>query len=200
MSSSDPHREGDIRAGHERSRPARHMPWALRVRVALIVTLVVVAAVGFVWRGLLGPRSSPGPSASSTASPSIPPGAFYCPPTGSLPAAPGSFTVTVLNGSSRNGLAAKTSEELTTRGYKVANIGNASAPDTATVLRFGPSGYLAASSVSVNFPQVTFAIDKRSDNSVDIVLGPEFTQLAPRALAKTALQKAVNVPKGCVHP
>lgn len=92
-----------------------------------------------------------------------------------------SFALNVLNASESAGAASRVAKELPLRGFKVG----AAANDTtlrkvsgAGQIRFGPQGLDQAVVVKqLLMPDATFIKDRRTDNSVDLVLGPSFTAL-----------------------
>ncbi|MFV0458705.1 MAG: LytR C-terminal domain-containing protein [Actinomycetales bacterium] len=118
-------------------------------------------------------------------------------------AAPGDVKVNVLNATTTKGLASRTSQELSGRGYSVASTGNApdaqrEFPDPAQV-RYGPDSLAEAKSVQA---QVSGAVlveePERTDTTVDLVLGSSFTELAPADAAAQAIAPTpVESPEGC---
>ncbi|MEU3296146.1 LytR C-terminal domain-containing protein [Streptomyces longwoodensis] len=123
---------------------------------------------------------------------------------------PAQITVNVYNATTRGGLAKTTADELKKRGFKVGQVGNASAafdkkvPGVGVLVGAGASVKTSLPVVGVQVPAAERRVDaKRVDASVDLVIGDGFKGLAVRAdadrgLAALAAPKAVAVgKKGC---
>lgn len=129
-----------------------------------------------------GPRADCATKAS--ASPSTPAAA--------LPK-PGQITVNVLNATARGGLAKKTADELKKRGFKIGDVGNATAAYDKKVkgtgLLLGPSSALKTS-LPVLGTQLAAAqtrTDTRKGTEVDLIIGTAFKNLTARSAADKAL-------------
>lgn len=106
---------------------------------------------------------------------------------------PGQITVNVLNATARGGLAKKTADELKKRGFKIGDVGNATAAYDKKVkgtgLLLGPSSALKTS-LPVLGTQLAAAqtrTDTRKGTEVDLIIGTAFKNLTPRAAADKAL-------------
>ena len=125
-------------------------------------------------------------------------------PTPETTAAPAAeVTLTVLNSTSRTGLAGSTAEQLTARGFTVGAVGNDSgAPIAGTaVVRHGPEGLLAARTVAAHVPGAQLVDDARAGAVVELSLGETFEALRPPEEAATLLApEPVPSPAGCVVP
>lgn len=132
--------------------------------------------------------SAAGPKADCaskvTASPSA--------PTATLPK-PGQITVNVFNATKRGGLAKKTADELKKRGFRIGDVGNATAAYDkkvkSTGLLLGPASALKTS-LPVLGTQLAAAetrTDARKGAEVDLIIGSAFKSLNSRAAADKAL-------------
>lgn len=98
--------------------------------------------------------------------------------------------INVYNATTREGLAGRVAEELEGRGFQVKEVENYQRQETITGngwARFGPAGAPGATTLSQHardFEQVEI---ERERPVIDLVLGPDFTALAP----------AEDVPEGC---
>ena len=104
--------------------------------------------------------------------------------------APKQVTVNVYNATSRNGLAAKTAADVRKRGFKVSSVSNDPLDKRVTAaaeVRYGPKGAAAGKLVLALVKGSKAVADKRTDASVDLVLGAKFVALA--APPKTAPPK-----------
>jgi hypothetical protein len=104
--------------------------------------------------------------------------------------APAQVKVNVYNATSRSGLAAKTAAEVRKRGFRVATVANdplGKDVGTAAEVRYGRSG-TASSVLVIKLVKGAKAVpDRRTDASVDLVLGDKFKALvaAPKKGAPT---------------
>ncbi|MDO0934485.1 LytR C-terminal domain-containing protein [Streptomyces sp. DG2A-72] len=170
-----------------------------RRRGRLVAGLVAsVAALGLVGWGTLqlidlfsgggDSASAAGPKSdcSSKASPS--------PSTTAAVPAPGKITVNVLNATTRSGLAKQTADELKKRGFRIGDVGNATAEFDKKVkgtgLLLGP-----ASSLNTSLPVLATQLstaERRTDaarkgTAVDLILGNGFKALTTKKDADKAL-------------
>lgn len=83
------------------------------------------------------------------------------------------FTVDVLNGAQIEGLAARGAEELTARGFRVGEIGNAQQMVDRTVVRHGPGFEAAAQLVADQFPGVPIEPGPAGTAGVQLVAGAD---------------------------
>jgi type 1 fimbria pilin len=109
--------------------------------------------------------------------------------TTTAPIAPKSVTVNVYNSTERNGLAAKTAADVKKRGFTVRTVANdplnKKVAGSAEV-RYGTAGKDKANLVLALVKGAKAVPDKRTDATVDLVLGAKYTALAPPPKAATA--------------
>ena len=120
----------DVRRRDQRLRRTRRMR-ATQLTIFSILAVVLIG-IGVYAVGELGqPASEPGVIAPKSFGPD--PVAVTCPDPGAVPLPPAEVAVTVLNGTTRTGLAGKVAESLTDRGFTLEDTGNtrkASGPAT----------------------------------------------------------------------
>lgn len=125
-------------------------------------------------------------------------------PTPEVTAAPvADVTVTVLNSTSRTGLAGDTAEALAALGFTVADIGNDQGPPISgtAVVRHGPDGLLAARTVAAYVPDAQLVADEREGAAVELSLGEAFAGLRSAEEAAPLLEPVpAPSPPGCVQP
>lgn len=164
--------------------------------VALAVVLALVffgagVAVTYLLRGnnqAAGPGPSPGASCVTT---SARPGV-------TLPK-PGTVSINVYNATTRSGLAHRTAVTMTGRGFVVGKVANDPLGKNVTgvaELRYGPTGEQNAALLAFYFPGAKLVNDGRTDASVDVVLGAQFSLVPSAAAIQTALAKPVPVVSG----
>ncbi|MGE9807220.1 LytR C-terminal domain-containing protein [Janibacter sp. G1551] len=97
--------------------------------------------------------------------------------------APRNITVNVFNGTQRNGLAGSVARELRTRGFTVAEVTNSPTPLTKGVaeVRSGKAGARRSLTLIRHVGNPERVRDSRQDKTVDLVLGPDFTELVKLA-------------------
>jgi hypothetical protein len=109
---------------------------------------------------------------------------------------PTTVTLRVFNATSTAGLATTVAESLQGRGFVVSEIGNDPNPDLEVTgvgeLRFGRRGAEPAEFVRVFLPEIGQRPDTRADAIVDVVLGPDFQQLASPEDVSAALAPAAS--------
>jgi hypothetical protein len=134
-------------------------------------------------------------------------------PAGAVPAQPkmperSQVKLRVYNGTKRPGLAITVGAEFKQRGFVVAKMqnapGNRTYPDIA-IIKYGPKALGSAQLVDANFlGEATRQFDiKRKDDTVDVVLGNGFQQLATRIEVNqsiAALQEPDLPPGTCAAP
>lgn len=155
----------------------------------------------------VAPRGSASPATTrkaeqagtgSSAKPTTPTGSAK-PVLHGLPGLPeaGSITVNVYNATPRTGLAAKVSDELKKRGFKIGKVDNAPArydkkvKETA-VLVAGPQADKALTVLGAHLPGTRSVQDKRKDTSVDLMIGKAYKNLDTPQAARKALTKLVK--------
>jgi hypothetical protein len=176
-----------------------------RRRGRLVLTLVAsVVALGLVGWGTLqlidvftgngDKASAAGPKAdcSTKASPSASASASTPASTAVYPK-PAQITVNVFNATARAGLAKQAADELKKRGFKIGDVGNATAEFDKKVkgtgLLLGPT-----SAVSTSLPVLGTQLagaearaDGRKGSDVDLIIGAGFKSLTAKAAADKAL-------------
>jgi hypothetical protein len=108
---------------------------------------------------------------------------------------PATVHLRVLNATDTAGLATTVSASLTERGFVVDEVGNDDSGRTVTgvgELRYGPAGNDTAAFVHVYVPDAGDFKDTRADQSVDVVIGPEFSTLATPEEVTAALAPAAG--------
>jgi len=143
------------------------------VTMLLLVGLVLGGAL-FGWKAV----NSDSSATTSTAAPN----AVEC---GVPPAAvtPAELQVNVYNGTSRNGLAAATAEQVTAQGFVVLGIDNDPKGERITdvaVIR-GAENSASAYLLMAYVPGATFTPDGRADGTLDLVVGDLFQAITPPA-------------------
>jgi len=89
--------------------------------------------------------------------------------------------IRVYNATDRQGLATQTAATLRSDGFTVITIANDPTNRKVTgvgEVRYGTAGARKASLVEAAFPDATPVTDKRTDDTIDIALGPKFTGVA----------------------
>ncbi|MFJ9946538.1 LytR C-terminal domain-containing protein [Kitasatospora sp. NPDC091207] len=110
---------------------------------------------------------------------------------------PAGFKLNVFNATTKSGLAGRTADEFTKRGFTVDKKGNAPAeldkkvPGTAVVIA-GPAGAGAATLISSQIAGATVTTDARTDNTVDVVVGDSYNTLLDETQAAAALALAIK--------
>jgi hypothetical protein len=159
---------------------------------ALIFLLVLALAALTVWWNVL--RQDAAREAVAAAACDV---AADAPP--SLDAT--TITLRVFNATPTPGLATTVAESLQGRGFTVSEIGNDPNPDLEVTgvgeLRFGRRGAETADFVQVFLPNIGERPDTRADAIVDVVLGPDFQQLASPEEVTAALAPAASASAAC---
>jgi hypothetical protein len=104
---------------------------------------------------------------------------------------PSTLTVRVYNNTDQQGLAQTVAKDLQARGFTVSDIGNDPTGRKLTgvgEIRFGARGRSAASFLRVYLPGAASYQDTRATATVDLVIGPQFKQLATPDQVATALK------------
>jgi hypothetical protein len=174
----------------------RRHPVTTTIVVVLMLAVLFGAAYGAV-RLLRGSSNDTSPQAAAT-----PCTTATAHPGTALPK-PATVTINVYNATDRTGLAKRTSAELATRGFVIAKVANDPLSKKVTAvaeLRYGSKGLANAQLLRYYLPGAVLVADKRSDATVDVVLGNAFTVVAPQAAVTAALAKPVLVVSGSVCP
>ncbi len=113
---------------------------------------------------------------------------------------PTTVQVRVLNATDTAGLAQTVATTLQSRGFVVTEIANdSSGREVAGVgeLRFGPRGASTADYVQLYLPGATDYPDTRTTAVVDVVVGPEFTDLVAQDQVAAALGAEASASAAC---
>ncbi|MFI6345012.1 LytR C-terminal domain-containing protein [Streptomyces sp. NPDC050560] len=125
-------------------------------------------------------------------------------PVGPLPK-PGRITVNVLNATPRSGLAQKTADALEKRGFKIGDVGNATAKydkkvkGTGVLIGGKSAEGKALSVLGVQVKGAPPVTDTRKGGDVDLVIGDKFDGLVAGAEAKKDLA-ALTTPEPSPSP
>jgi len=167
----------------EGARPLRRRGTGAGRRVVIVVLtmLVLVSLAALAWETTRD--DEPDVAASPRSS---------CPTPTPIPdaAAPAQVKVNVYNATDRRGLAAKVATRLERRGFLVGKVDNDPLKRTVTgaaEVRHSTVGTAAARTVTAQVGTVVAVPDRRTDASVDLVLGAAFTGLVAPAEAAAAL-------------
>ncbi|MBA3338924.1 MAG: LytR C-terminal domain-containing protein [Geodermatophilaceae bacterium] len=114
---------------------------------------------------------------------------------------PATIQIRVLNATPTAGLAAQVTAEFVGRGFPVTETDNDRSGRTVLrigELRYGARGAKKAAFVALFVPGVTLVRDTRSDDLIDIALGPEYVGLAaPEAVAIAIATPVAPTDVGC---
>ncbi len=119
--------------------------------------------------------------------------------------APSKVTVTVLNGTQTNGLAAHAAAVLRADGFVVAHVGNAAAPAATTTVRYAGAGQDAANTVAAVVPAAQVQTDPSQTGgptSVTLVIGPDYTGVtgARHASSSSSASSGAKPPAAAAAP
>ena len=169
-----------------------------RRRAAVTLTLVALVMLGTFayaaayfqgWVGTRVPKTVASPACQ------------VVPPVNAL--APRAVTINVYNSTDRAGLAASVAKSLRTQGFNIGEIANDPLGKRIVgvgEVRHGQLGTADANLVAKRLPGAKVVLDKRTDDSVDLVLGNRFSAL--RAPLKVVPSKAASpalVPLSLIH-
>jgi LytR cell envelope-related transcriptional attenuator len=179
--------------------PRRRHPVATGILLLLMMAVIFGATFGAV-RLLRGGSSTPDASPTS-ASPQ--PCATTTVRPGLVLPKPGTVTTNVYNATDRAGLARRTADQLTARGFVVSRVANdplgKTVPGVAEI-RFGPAGKTNAQLMGFYIVGATKVADKRTDDSIDVVTGVKFVAVADQKTVTAALAKPVVTTSGAGCP
>ncbi|WP_114853536.1 LytR C-terminal domain-containing protein [Brachybacterium sp. YJGR34] len=189
----------DVRRRDQRLRRTRRLR-ATQLAFFSILSIVLIGIGAYAVKDLQEPVDEPGVISQKTFESA--PSGITCPEDGAVPLPPGEVSVTVLNGTTRTGLAGSVTEDLAGRGYAVGDPGNTRQSSGPATVVFGPSAYLAARSVAAQVtgedaPAQLRLDESREGSEVDLLLGTGFTGLIDEAAATEALAQPVESPEGC---
>ena len=111
---------------------------------------------------------------------------------------PSTVTINVYNATDRNGLARSVAKSLRTQGFNIGEIANDPLGKRIVgvgEVRHGQLGTADANLVAKRLPGAKVVLDKRTDDSVDLVLGNRFSALrAPAGVVQTHATKPTTPP------
>jgi LytR cell envelope-related transcriptional attenuator len=111
---------------------------------------------------------------------------------------PGAVTVNVYNATNRDGLARSVAKSLRTQGFNIGEIANDPLGKRIVgvgEVRHGQLGTADANLVAKQLPGAKVVLEKRTDDSVDLVLGNRFSALrAPAGVVQTHATKPTTPP------
>lgn len=140
---------------------------------ALLLALLVALAVVQGWFGL---GTDGADDASQTTAVEVPVPSML----------PSEVSVNVFNATDRGGLAGRTADSLSERGFDVQGVDNTSAVEGTGVIRYGPEAQEQAELLAESIGQdVVLELLEREGTTVDLVLGPDWTDLTSDAEATT---------------
>jgi hypothetical protein len=159
---------------------------------ALIFLLVLaVAALGVWWNVLRQDRAMEQAQAAACTSASEAPPSLE----------PSTVTLRVFNAGEEAGKAGEVAAELQARGFVVEEIANDPHPEFGVTgvgeLRFGPGNQGTADFVRLFLPGATDRPDTRATSIVDLVIGPDFQQLASTEEIADAVASAASAEAAC---
>jgi hypothetical protein len=159
---------------------------------ALIFLLVLaVAALGVWWNVLRQDRAMEQAQAAACTSASEAPPSLE----------PSTVTLRVFNAGEESGKAGEVAAELQARGFLVEEIANDPHPEFGVTgvgeLRFGPGNQRTADFVRLFLPGATDRPDTRATSIVDVVVGPNFSQLASAEQIADAVASAASAEAAC---
>lgn len=107
---------------------------------------------------------------------------------------PSSVQLTVLNGTSRTGLARSVAGQLRTRGFKIATVANDTVSTVSvTQVRYGPKLATAAKLVQLYLPGSRLAPNSSQTAAVTISLGSSYSRLSTDAAVARAKRTTTSV-------
>jgi hypothetical protein len=113
---------------------------------------------------------------------------------------PASITLRVYNATDKAGLATTVANSLKQRGFTIGEVANDTSGRTVTgvgELRHGALGKKKADYVRLYLPGATDYPDTRADDTVDVVIGPDFSTLASADDVTKALAPAASAAATC---
>lgn len=113
---------------------------------------------------------------------------------------PHTVTVRVLNATDKKGLAGTVADELKARGFQVGPPDNDRSGRKVTgvgEIRHGPRGQKEAAYLSAYLPGATDVQDTRATATVDLVIGPDFAQLATADQVAAAVRQDADASPSC---
>jgi LytR cell envelope-related transcriptional attenuator len=165
---------------HRRRRRRRAAITLILVCLALVGTFAYAAAYFQGWLDTKDPKP-----AASSACPAVTPAALV----------PSDVTINVYNATNRGGLAASVAKSLRAQGFKIGQVANDPLGKRITgagEVRHGQIGTAGATIVATRLAGARVVLDKRPDETVDLVLGNAFSALKapPKSLPPSATKPA----------
>jgi hypothetical protein len=175
------------------SPPARPRRDRRPVGPLVFLLVLALAALGVWWKVLAdeGARAEADEAACATAAEAPP----------SLD--PSTVAVRVFNATDTAGLAQDVAAVLQERGFVVEEIANDSSGREVTgtgEVRYGPRGRDAGRFLALFLPGAGSYEDTRADARVDLVIGPDFTALAPPEEVASTLSPIASAEAACSEP
>jgi LytR cell envelope-related transcriptional attenuator len=182
--------------------PRRRRPWATGLLIVLMMAVVFGGTYGAVVL-LRGGGNEPGPGTGSGSSTPDTCVTVTVTPGAALPE-PATVTVNVYNATDRSGLARTTADELKAREFGIGAVANDPLGKSiagVAEIRYGVDGADNAKLLRYYAPKAKLVQDKRTDATVDLVLGEKWKAVAPQKAVDAALAKPVASPgPGCPTP
>ncbi len=175
------------------SPPARPRRDRRPVGPLVFLLVLALAALGVWWKVLAdeGARAEADEAACATAAEAPP----------SLD--PSTVSIRVFNATDRAGLANEVAAALQQRGFVVDEIANDPSDREVTgtgEVRHGPRGGDAARFLALFLPGAGSFQDTRADARVDLVVGPDFTELATPEQVAATLSPIASAEAACSEP
>jgi LCP family protein required for cell wall assembly len=120
-------------------------------------------------------QNAAGQTAPTSAAPAPAQGEFI----DAVATSPGDVTVQVSNSTSEDGLASSAAEALQSHGFAISSADDYPGPLDHTTVFFSPGNEEAAATVASSFPQPTIERATGLGETVQVVLGKDFTAVAP---------------------
>jgi len=158
---------------------------------ALIFLLVLALAALGIWWNVLSDESNRAEAQAAA-----------CSVASEAPASldPATVTLRVFNATDIAGKAGEVAATLQSRGFVVEEVANDPSDNEVTgvgELRFGSPGAEAAKFVRLYLPGATDRRDTRATGLVDLVIGPDFTELATQDAVAAALSPIASAAEAC---
>ena len=173
------------------SRPPVRSRSGRRPIIPMVFLLVLaLAALGVWWNVFRAAENADRAQAAACTSAAQPPTSLD----------PTTVQLRVLNATDTAGLAQTVAATLQSRGFVVTEVSNDPSGREVTgtgELRHGPRGNSAASFMALYLPGAGDLVDTRADATVDVVIGPDFTDLTPEDQVAAALTPAAATSPGC---
>jgi hypothetical protein len=156
----------------------------------IFLLVLALAALGVWWNVLNDEKARDQAQAAACSSASAAPDALD----------PTTITLRVLNASEQAGKASEVATTLESRGFVVQEVANDQSDNEVAGVgefRFGPRGKGAAAFMGLLLPGATDRPDTRATDVVDLVIGPEFKELATQDQVAAALSPIASAQAAC---